>query len=175
MASIYDNIKTAKELVREASVHGFSTNQEDICRAQDIIGHSTIEELDWLANDIGRENENGEPDPNGTCYSGRRGTRDIFYSILFNIWNYEQATRFWNEHTNPERKELNDLRQKNKVMDALAEKVTARNDELEKQTEQAAQEIGKLHEELAEEKRRADEAEAEIIKLKARLYDLLVK
>ena len=65
MASEYDNIKTAKDLITEVRIHGLSLAQEDICRAQDIFGHSTIEELVALANDNGRDNENGEPDPNG--------------------------------------------------------------------------------------------------------------
>ncbi len=82
MKSIYDDIKTAADLVRHVSVHGLSTKEEDIFRAQDIFGHSTIEELDTLANDIGRNNENGEPDPNGSWSSGRKGTRDTFYFIL---------------------------------------------------------------------------------------------
>ena len=74
MASKYDSIKTAKDLVSEVMMHGFSLNQEDICRAQDIFGHSTIEELVNLANDIGRNDENGTPDPKGTWSSGRRRT-----------------------------------------------------------------------------------------------------
>ena len=106
MASRYDKIQTARDLVMEVKFHGFSCKPEDICRAQDIFGHSTIEELDTLANDIGRNNENGEPDPKGTWSSTRTPTRDTFYSILFQIWNWEEATRFWNEHSNPEREQI---------------------------------------------------------------------
>ena len=63
--SKYDDIKTAAELVAEVRAHGLSLDQEDICRAQDIFGNSPIEELVRLANDIGRNNRNGEPDPRG--------------------------------------------------------------------------------------------------------------
>lgn len=45
MESIYDGIKTAKELLEAVSVQGLSTKTEDICRAQDIFGRSTTEEL----------------------------------------------------------------------------------------------------------------------------------
>lgn len=101
--SMYDSIKTAAELVAEVQIHGLSTAQEDICRAQDIFGHTAVDELARLANDIGRNNGQGEPDPNGTWSSGRRGTQSTFYSILVNIWHWEEVTRFWNLHTNPER------------------------------------------------------------------------
>lgn len=67
-----DQVTTATELVGLVSWQGVSTKQEDICRMQDIIGHSTIEELDLLANDIGAD---GYPDnPKSQVFSGRRGT-----------------------------------------------------------------------------------------------------
>lgn len=64
--SKYDSIKTAAELVAEVQAHGLSLAQEDICRAQDIFGRSAVQDLVALANDIGRNNENGDPDPKGT-------------------------------------------------------------------------------------------------------------
>ena len=72
--SKYDSIKTAAELVAEVRLHGLSLAQEDITRAQDIFGRSSIEELVALANDIGRNNDKGEPDPKGTWSSGRPAT-----------------------------------------------------------------------------------------------------
>lgn len=45
MASQYDRIKTAEELLKEVAAHGLSTKPEDICRAQDIFGHSEVKEL----------------------------------------------------------------------------------------------------------------------------------
>ena len=42
MASIYDSIKTADELVRHVMYHGFSTKDDDISRAADIFGHTAI-------------------------------------------------------------------------------------------------------------------------------------
>lgn len=99
--SKYDSIKTAAELVREVKNHGLSTVQEDLNRAADIIGNTEIGELVRLANDIGRNNENGEPDPKGTWNSDRIATQNTFYSIISHIWHWEEVTRFWNQHTNP--------------------------------------------------------------------------
>ena len=77
MNSQYDSIKTPKDLILEAKAHGLSTTQEDICRAQDIFGRAPIRDLAELAKED-------------------YGT---FYMILFSIWNWEDAARFYNEHT----------------------------------------------------------------------------
>lgn len=175
MASIYDNIKTARELVQAVRISGLSTATEDICRAQDIFGHSTIEELEELANDTGRNNENGEPDPNGSWSSGRAATRGTFYSILFNIWNWEDATRFWNQHSNPEYEELKKLREDRRILESRIEKLTARRDELMEQVKTGADATLENWNKFREQEERAEAAEAEIVKLKARLYDLLIK
>lgn len=175
MASIYDNIKTARELVFQVRAHGLSTKQEDICRAQDIFGNSTIEELDDLANDIGRENADGEPDPKGTIYSGRMATRSTFYSILFHIWNWEDATRFWHQHSNPEYEELRTRRSQCKSLGEQVEKLTARRDELLEDAKRGTEYISELNSRLADAEAKAKAAEDEVMRLKARLFDLLVK
>ena len=66
MKTKLEQIETAAELVTLVSWQGVSTKQEDICRMQDIIGHSTIEELDRLANFTGDK-------------SGKPGTQKYFY------------------------------------------------------------------------------------------------
>ncbi len=172
---IYNDIKTARELVLHVKFHGLSTNQDDLCRVQDIFGHSTAEELEDLANDIGRNNENGEPDPNGSWSSGRVETRNVFYSILFQIWHWEDAVRFWNQHTNPEHDELNVLRAEHKD---LAQKVCFQS----AQIEGLQQELFECRKALDEQTTRANTAEqivekteAEIVRLKAKLYDMLEK
>ena len=179
MASKYDEIKTAAELVREVRVHGLSLAQEDICRAQDIFGHTTIDELEKLANDNGRTDDNGKPDPNGAWSSGREGTQRVFYSILFHIWNWEDATRFWKQHTDPEYKKMK------AAMEAAgrdqAERI-GRIKELEKRCDMlvenevlVADTAEAMRVEAASERKRAERAEFEIVKLKARLYDLMFK
>lgn len=173
--SKYDSIKTAAELVAEVQIHGLSTDQEDICRAQDIFGSTPIYELALLANDIGRNNADGELDPKGTWSSGRKGTQGTFYMIVSSIWHWEEVTRFWNQHTNPEREELLDLRSSCK--------------NLKREASQKAEEAAKEHDlrlaETSEKLKLKEEAErlgAElhdrdviIMELKAKLYDLIVE
>ncbi len=173
MASIYDNIQTAKELVSEVMIHGFSTKQEDVIRAQDIFGHSAIEDLVALANDIGRNDEHGNPDPKGSWTSGRRETRSTFYMILFSIWNYEDAIRFWNLHTNPDHEKLKEYEELNEKLRNMldAEKADLNDTKI------------KLHDEIlahyeANEKVSAYETTVQdlnmqIMELKAKLYDLM--
>ena len=74
MTSKYDNITTAADLISEVALHGLSTELNDLNRAADIFGRASIKELIALANDNGRNNEKGEPDPDGTWSSGRKGT-----------------------------------------------------------------------------------------------------
>lgn len=173
MKSIYDEIKTAADLVRHVSIHGLSTKEEDVSRARDIIGHSTIEELDTLANDIGRNNENGEPDPNGSWSSGRKATRDTFYFILFKIWNYEDAVRFWNEHTNPEHKQLIAIKEmnaaNNKKVAELQEQVKQERDARVVETSRAYV-LQTGNEQLQE---KLHDRDMTIMELKAKLYDLM--
>ena len=79
MNSIYDKIKTPKELIKEVNLHGLNTESVNIARAQDIFGEAPVTELVELAQK--------EPDK--------------FYMVLFSIWNWYDANRFYNEHSNP--------------------------------------------------------------------------
>ena len=173
MASKYDGIKTAKDLVSEVMMHGLSSTQEDICRAQDIFGHSAVEELADLATDIGRNDENGKPDPKGTWSSGRRGTYSAFYMILFNIWNWEDAVRFWNQHNNPDHEAL-------AVAEIEAQTTRTKVNRLEKDLEELTEanketcEINEQYRELTYQLRSdLEQKDAEIIRLKARLFDMM--
>lgn len=173
MSSKYDSVKTAADLVLEVSLHGLSTAQEDICRAQDIFGNASIDDLDRLANDIGRNNENGDPDPKGSWSSDRRPTQETFYFIAFNIWNWRDATRFFNEHTNPDTAEA----QKNKVAKEHVEKELAMTAANLKQTQETLEAETKRAD---EEKRKSGSLEGKlavanktIVELKAKLYDCM--
>lgn len=173
--SKYDSIKTAAELVEEVRLNGLSMAQEDICRAQDIFGSTSVEELARIANDTGMNNEKGEPDPKGTWSSGRKATQGTFYMIASSIWNWEDVTRFWNQHTNPEREELLKLRGSCKTLEQ----------EVSQKAEEAAKEHRLRLEETSEklglkgdvEKLRAElhDRDMAIMELKAKLYDLLVE
>lgn len=171
--SKYDSIQTAAELVAEVQANGLSTAQEDICRAQDIFGRAAVEELVRLANDIGRNNDQGQPDPQGSWSSGRRPTQGTFYSIAFSIWNWEDATRFWNLHTNPERQAWKEAERtigglRHKVMVAEIDRDAAMN--LLRISEKKA---SGLIDALTGAERRASTAEAQVLALKAHLYDYI--
>lgn len=180
MSSIYENIKTPKELIASVRAHGLSTKVEDICKAQDIFGHAPLEELVKLAQDNGRlKGFNGEPDPRGTVSSGREGDSKIFYQILFHIWHWEDATRFYNQYSNfPIIDKLNEVDEMNKRLKKAEQKA----EEMGDQFDTAMNQYGKLlaqYDEMEKAKLAAEqktqEAEQEIIRLKAKLYDLMEK
>ena len=180
--SKYDSIKTAAELVAEVQAHGLSLAQEDICRAQDIFGRSAVQDLVALANDIGRNNENGEPDPKGTWSSGRHETRSTFYFILFNTWNWEDAVRFWNQHSNPEHEEVVELRAKLKAEMAEHSKTKEALHEQVRRTEEEHQKVLSERSSVCELKVKVTCLDSKvhdqgmtIMELKAKLYDLMVE
>lgn len=171
--SKYDSIETAAELVAEVQAHGLSTAQEDICRAQDIFGHTSVEELARLANNIGRNNDQGEPDPHGSWSSGRKATQGTFYAIAFSIWNWEDATRFWNLHTNPERQTWQTAKL---TIGELQHKVTAteiERDAAKDLLRASEKKASDLIDALTDAERRACTAEAQVLALKAKLYDYI--
>lgn len=174
MPSMYDGIQTAAELITEVQIQGLSLAMEDICRIQDIFGHTPVKELVRLANDIGRNNSNGEPDPKGTWSSNRKATQGTFYMIVSHIWNWEEVTRFWNNHTNPEHEELIGLRTVNQEILAENRALSGMKHELQEEKRQTAEAIEALHSRIGDAERRAEEAEAEVVRLKAKLYDLLI-
>lgn len=172
--SKYDSIKTAAEMVQEVRMHGLSTAQEDLNRIADIFGNTQIEELDRLANDIGRNNEHGEPDPKGSWSSNRQPTQGTFYYVISHIWNWEEVTRFWNLHTNPEHEMLAGMKGDIKLLESQLEnskaEVKAEHEARLAETSEklkAQAEIDRLNGEL-------HSKDMEIMELKARLYDLLV-
>lgn len=173
--SNYNKIETAAELVAEVQLHGLSTNQEDICRAQDIFGNTPLEELARLANDIGRDNDQGEPDPKGTRCSGRRATQSTFYSILSSIWHWEEVTRFWNQYTNPQTEEVKELREDNKTLKTLYDDLRDQYGELKGTLLESANSITDLRTRVGDAQKAAEAAEAEVMRLKAKLYDLIVE
>lgn len=175
MASIYDNIKTPKELVDMVRLRGLSTALEDICKAQDIFGRAPISSLVELANDNGRVDADGNPDPKGSWSKGREGAQKTFYMILFSIWNWEEATRFYNEHTNPE---FESLRKKASRLGSVEATLLGTENELQ-ETKKTLVEAGATVIEQDKkisklEKENAEQAD-EIIRLKAKLYDMMEK
>lgn len=173
MSSKYDSIETAADLVREVQNHGLSINPNDVCRAQDIFGNTSIGELARLANDVGRNNGQGEPDPKGSWSSSRRPTQDTFYMIAFSIWNWEVATRFWNQYTNPEHETLKELKKNLKEQEEAVQALSAKLDKEQEARWMAENDYNCLVDRCDEAEHRAEATEAEILVLKARLYDYM--
>jgi len=168
-----DQVTTAKELVALVSWQGVSTKQEDICRMQDIIGHSTVEELNLLANDIGAD---GYPDnPKSTTFSGRRGTRDTFYHLLSVIWNWQDLLNFWNENTNPDHKALEEAKAELKKYEKWHIGDSSRIKELNDQIHEAADKWSEEYDKRTALEYQLKVKNQEIMQLKAKLYDLMVK
>lgn len=172
--SKYDSIKTAADLISEVQGHGLSTAQEDLNRAADIFGNSSVEELDRLANDIGRNNENGEPDPKGSWSSNRKATQSTFYMIASAIWNWEDVTRFWNLHTNPEREELVKLRNVEKELKAEVQKLKGQIEEEHKNCLEYKSLAMKFKDERNKIAADLHDSKMNELELKARLYDLMI-
>lgn len=148
----YDNIKTAKELIHEVAINGISLNLDDQCRAQDILGRSTVGELKELAN---------SSEQIGNKFEG-----STFYFAIQHLWNIDDVLRFWNNNSNPEHKEVELLRDEAKKYREYNKKLT--------------EEVKKLKSEIAQLKAKAINTDAsteaykqEILKLKAHLFDMM--
>lgn len=148
MKSKYDSIKTARGLLAEVALNGISTREEDICRMQDLFGHSTTEELKELAS----------------------SWDELFYVILFKIWNWKDAVRFWNETSNRELEFIKKLRDKLLNQVDLLQKSKS---ELEKRVNDAIDDAieAQGHESDMAEKLKAKDLE--ILRLKAKLFDMM--
>ena len=152
------NIKTAEELVLFAEKNGICMDY--LGRMQDIIGHSTTEELVKIANEHTK----------------------TFYWILFKAWDWQDAVVFWNKHTNIERRndkeemglmegEIKDLHERIKAMEEAskkAETVKANALTLNKWLAEEKIKTAGLEEQLAAK-------DQEIFRLKAKLFDLMDK
>lgn len=163
MITKLEQVKTARELITLISWQGIPTDVESICTMQDIIGHTTQDELIRLAQDDGLDRRE-----DGTWSTGRRGTQKDTMALLFTIWHWEDATRFYNNHVNPVARENKEK----------AAQVEIYKDKLEKATE-AAQHNMEIWEEADERAEKAErqlkDAQAEIMRLKSMLFDYMVK
>lgn len=168
----FEDIKTAQELIDYISIHGMPTDEESICRMQDIVGHTAIEDLDFLANNIGRTDEYGNPDIKGSR-NGGRNTQRYFYPLIFSIWNWEDAVRFWNQHTNPDKEMLTKSYEECKNYKKHNEALLHERDDAQDTAKEAQARVKELENKLAEQERITAARDAEIIRLKAKLYDLV--
>ncbi len=152
MKSIYEKIKTPKELIDEVKVHGLNTESVNIARAQDIFGRANYLDLADLANE--------EP--------------QNFYMVLFTIWNWEDATNFYNENSN--RKYINAM-EAEKELEKIRQEVKSAGETLAESEERYKAEQKdriKAEEASALATVRIVELEKKITELKAKLYDVLI-
>jgi len=156
--SKYDSIKTATDLIFEVRMHGLSLEQDDRNRAADILGNSGIKELADLANNAQCRNENG-------MTTGKPHTMETFYFIAFSVWGWEQATRFFNEHSNPVTKAAREIA-------AELSKLQAEHKTLKVQSKYNSDMCTRQQDELADLQTTMQEQAMEILTLKAKLYDL---
>ena len=163
MKTKLEQIENAQELLTYIAAFGIPTDTDSICRMQDIIGHSSIDDLVALARDNGTEVRNGQ-----TWSTGRKGTQRDMMSLLFHIWHWEEATRFYNTYVNTEYKQLKDSVSKIEIYRKRAEKATEAAELNSKYWEEADQKATELEDKLIV-------AENEIQRLKALLFDYMTK
>lgn len=152
--SIYDDINSAEELINHVIAHGLDITLNAKNRAADIFGRTSMEELTRLAN-------------------GKHS--DKFYFIAFSIWNWLDAVCFYNTYT----LKINDVRrEQEKEIADLKEQLRIRTENYEyykglyDDCNMCCKDVeAKLQ--ASEDARKA--CRAEVIELKAKLYDLMMQ
>ncbi len=152
MKSIYDKIKTPKELIEEVKLHGLNTETVNICRAQDIFGNAPISDLVELAHK----------------------EHDKFYFVLFSIWNWEDATKFYNEHSNPQYAKLMNAQGDLDIARGSLTIEMAKVADLEEMHKAEQRARLKAEETAALAAVEILELEKKVTELKAKLYDALI-
>lgn len=150
MKTKMNEINSTAELITYTLAFGIPTDTESVVRMQDIVGHETVEVLDNIA-----EGKN----------------KNQLQSILFHIWDYERAVRFYNDHDGFYQETIRAAKESKKYAEALER-------DLKSAREAAAHNLAiweKADAEAFEQKRRADAAEAEVMRLKAMLFDYMTK
>ena len=157
MITKLEQVTSARELITYTKSFGVPTSAENICTMQDIIGNSTVDELTELAN--------------------KEGSALMF--LLFHIWNWERATDFYNKYVNQqykaEKEEIEKLRKENKEQKADISILKDRSEKDRKAIDALQKSWEDTDAELFETKNKLEEAEKEIVKLKAMLFDYMVK
>ena len=166
--SKYDKINTAKELIREVISNGLSIEQDDRNRAADIFGNSSVGGLAELANS--KDEISG------------KWVMDTFYFIAFNVWHWEQAVSFFNQHSNPAKAEQERVANELKDLEARHERLREANETLKEELnlcEGAFSDLEAARHRIVEiENQHIDELaekDTEIMRLKAMLFDQMMK
>ena len=170
MKTKLNEIKTAAELITFVSAFGIPTDQESICTMQDIIGHTGQDELVRLATDDGTERRDGE-----TWSTGRRGTKATTMNLLFHIWHWEDATQFYNNYVNPIQKKMKEEIETGRKEKAKNEHLKAELEDVRNRLNQTTETGKKILSEKIVAEKELEKAQAEILRLKAMLFDYMTK
>lgn len=165
--TMVSQVNTIDELMTLISWQGVPTDLESICRMQDIVGHTPVDRLIELANDTGLEIRDGDQ-----WSTGRRGTRDAFYHLLTKLWSWEDVTRFWNAYTNPDHIAAGKAAKLEKENKRLLQQVQVQADEAAAKQKETDAALIDLSDKLLQAGEDLKAKELEILKLKARVYDL---
>jgi len=162
MGNTYSKIEDAKELIIHVINNGLSTDQEDRERADQILGCQSDEILYNLAHDT--EEINGQK------------VSDAFYYIMFNVWPLPIAIDFYNENTLDVSKKLLKLREYEVALKKAKKDIEDRDKAIEARMKTQAEYCSAYQEadlkwQIAE--REKNEAQQEVLTLKAKLYDLM--
>jgi len=144
----YKEMKNLNELLVEVKRHGLATDCENICTVQDILGRSSVNELDVAA----------EGD-----------FRSTLFHIVFAVWDYDRATGFYNNHNGVNE----NLRKKEKEILILKKDLNA-SQLNEKNLREQVDSLNGKSTELKSLKEQHEADQVEIMQLKAKLYDLMV-
>ena len=145
MTSIYKGLNF-HGLLHEVKNHGFSTKEEDIVEAQDVVARASTVDMIEFCNDS--------------------AWQDVAYFVLFKIWNWEDAVRFYNMYSN---KTVMVWREKSEKLTGIENE----NDKLKKTIEQYREENNRAVQEIFEKDVEIQKKDLEIMKLKAKLYDMM--
>jgi len=162
MENTYRKIEDAKELIIHVINNGLSADQTDRVYAEEILGGQPDEVLIDLANSA--EEINGQK------------VGDTFYNVIFNIWPLRSAVDFYNENTLGIGKKLLALREYEVALKKAKKDIEDRDKAIEARKKTQAEYCSAYQEadlkwQIAE--REKNEAQQEVLTLKAKLYDLM--
>lgn len=109
----------------------------------------------------------------GNWATGRDGTQKVFCQIIFEIRSWERATEYYNKHSNPLYIEG---RKAVKERDALKKELICKENDIARLNGDISEykgAIAQMRDEKVDYQKEIDEKDAEIVNLKARLYDLM--
>ncbi len=137
------------------SVNGYMIDEESICHYQDVFGHSSIEQLEEAANGP---------------------LRETFWNLYFRAYGAAQAIYFHGQHGVTIQKckdEIDCLNERLASEEAEKTNLIKKNRELEARIEQLKKDLDIEMFDHVGDRQKLEEAENEIIRLKAKLFDFM--